>query len=166
MTHADLVHRAEKWLINSRGCGFVFTELVACTANGETPDAIGWKQGISTLVECKASRADFLADKKKSFRKDPESGIGRWRYYLTLPGMINPEDLPPGWGLLYCRPKRIDRVVDPMKGNCFYYNPPFKSSFQSEIDLLCSAVRRIHIRGDLYKIYEPLTNFPKEKKQP
>lgn len=53
------------------------------------------------LVEAKASRADFLADARKPHRLDQATGIGRWRYYLCPEGLIQPEELPPRWGLLW-----------------------------------------------------------------
>ena len=69
MTHDKLVTIAKRWLLNTKGCGFAFQELCAFTPNVETPDAIGWRNGITILVECKISRADFLSDKNKLFRK-------------------------------------------------------------------------------------------------
>ena len=48
-------------------CGVVLSEQ-ACVS-GEMPDAIGWKRANhSVLVECKVTRADFLADRGKPFR--------------------------------------------------------------------------------------------------
>src|SRR2546430_10016870 len=63
MTHAQLVQKAVEWLRAYR-CGVVLSEQ-ACIS-GEMPDAIGWKRSChSVLVECKISRADFLADRGK-----------------------------------------------------------------------------------------------------
>ena len=62
---------------------------------------IGWASGGSILVECKLTRSDFLADAKKSFRKNPRTGMGRRRYYLCPPDIIEVKDLPPRWGLLW-----------------------------------------------------------------
>ena len=70
-------------------------------ASGETPDVIGWKGRCrSVLIECKVSRADFLADREKPFRKDPSLGMGCERFYLTPAGLIRPAELPGKWGLL------------------------------------------------------------------
>src|SRR5437870_1590459 len=72
MTHAQLVQMAVNWLRSYR-CGVVLSEQ-ACVS-GEMPDAIGWKRGChSVLVECKISRADFLADRSKAFRQ--KRGLG------------------------------------------------------------------------------------------
>ena len=67
MTHGQLVERAVRWLRSYR-CGVVLSEQ-ACVS-GEMPDAIGWKRANhSVLVECKVTRADFLADRGKPFRE-------------------------------------------------------------------------------------------------
>ena len=74
LTHAQLVERAVRWLRAYR-CGVVLSEQ-ACVS-GEMPDAIGWKRAShSVLVECKVTRADFLADRDKPFRQKPEQGVG------------------------------------------------------------------------------------------
>lgn len=80
------------------GCAVVASEI---PGHSEIPDAIGWSTaGYSTLVECKASRSDFLRDQKKYFRRVSEMGVGMQRFYLTPPGLLSPEELPEGWGLL------------------------------------------------------------------
>lgn len=107
MTHTELVDRAVSWL-KIMGCPIVFAEMV--TLQCEQPDAIGWRDGgdDSYLVECKASRPDFLVDQKKFHRQLP--GLGQFKYYMCPPGMIKPEELPPKWGLLYCHPTKVELV--------------------------------------------------------
>src|ERR1035441_3174428 len=96
MTHAQLVERAVRWLRAYR-CGVVLSEQ-ACVS-GEMPDAIGWKRAShSVLVECKVTRADFLADRGKPFRTKPEQGVGCERFYLTPPSLVKIEELAAGWG--------------------------------------------------------------------
>ena len=75
MNHAELVERAERWLKNTFNCGVVLAELVAYTATGETPDAIGWVWNRAILVECKTSRQAFFADQKK--REGRTGGRGK-----------------------------------------------------------------------------------------
>ena len=76
MKHAQLVARAADWLRRRYGCGIVLSEQYCAT--GEIPDVIGWKASCqSVLVECKASRGDFLADASKAFRVEPEAGVGQ-----------------------------------------------------------------------------------------
>lgn len=144
MKHSELVTCAGKWL-KSFGCSVVLCEMTAHTNNGEMPDAIGWKGGHSILIECKSSRADFVADAKKLFRIYPVSGMGEVRLYLCPEGVISPDELPDGWGLLYVVGKRVERIVAPT-GNYFPHDGPCKHFYDrshvSEIALLVSALRR------------------------
>jgi hypothetical protein len=138
MTHAQLVEKAVRWLRFYR-CGVVLSEQ-AC-ASGEMPDAIGWKQQChSVLVECKITRADFLADRAKPFRQKPEKGVGSERFYLTLPGLVRLEELPPGWGLLAYRRGRIEVVQAAEK------NLRSSPGFRCEMNLLLASLRRVEVR--------------------
>src|SRR6185312_7421499 len=118
MTHDDLVRRAVAWLKRpavsgtwrKSGCGVAVPELVSYTP--ETPDAIGWSSGWSYLVECKCSRSDFMADQNKGHRA---YGAGSYRLFLCEPGVIPPDRLPAGWGLLHCHPSRITIEVAPAR---------------------------------------------------
>ena len=98
-SHAELVRRAARWL---RGSGASCVLVVAeyrTTFLSEIPDAIGWTcHGGSVLVECKATRADFLADKSKPHRA---LGMGQRRYFLCPANLIRADEVPEGWGLLY-----------------------------------------------------------------
>lgn len=107
MLHADLVKRAAKWLKTTERCKVVLTEFHSAVK--ETPDAIGWKKNgtLSILVECKATRGDFLADKKKPFRKQNTVSLGRQRFYMAPKGMISKDELPRGWGLLEVTDTRV-----------------------------------------------------------
>jgi hypothetical protein len=147
MSHNDLVERAKRWLLKTKGCGFVLSELDYVSTTIEIADAIGWKYGQSHLIECKASRADFLSDKKKPFRRMPWRGMGQYRYYMTTPEIIQPTELPRRWGLLYVHPKVVRIIKEP---EIFHY----QTTAEREIPLLCSAIRRVHLRGDLEKIYD------------
>ncbi len=111
LSHADLVKSAARWLAGSRKCGLVLVEPQQWTV-GEFPDAIGWTpDGYSVLVECKVSRSDFHADKRKPSRRQAKESMGRERWYLTPPKLLREEDLPPGYGLLESRGKIIRKVV-------------------------------------------------------
>jgi hypothetical protein len=144
MDHNELVERAGKWL-KSFGCSVVFCELVAATKHGEIPDAIGWKSGGSILIECKVHRSDFLADQKKVFRQLPHLGMGVFRLYMCPEGLIQPDEVPEGWGLLWIRGKKVTRVIGP-RGNYFPHDGAvaahYKRSEASEIAMLVSAIRR------------------------
>ena len=112
----------------------------AC-ANGEMPDAIGWKQAShSVLVECKITRADFLADRAKPFRSRQEKGVGSERFYLTPVSLVKVEELPAGWGLLEFRKGRIEIVQASAK------NLRTAAGFRSEMNLLLASLRRVEVR--------------------
>lgn len=107
-THSELVDVAAEWLRKSRykngvclsgPCPIVVTEL--STSAMEQPDAIGWHSGRTILVEVKVSRSDFFADAKKYFRIHPETGLGQYRWYLCPEGLLEPEEMPKDWGLLW-----------------------------------------------------------------
>jgi len=138
MTHAQLVERAVRWLRSYR-CGVVLSEQ-ACVS-GEMPDAIGWKKAShSVLVECKVSRADFLADRDKPFRLKPEKGVGSERFYLTPPDLVRVEQLPVGWGLLQCRRDRVEMIQPSAK------NLRTAVGFRYEMNLLLASLRRVEVR--------------------
>lgn len=138
MTHAQLVERAVRWLRWYR-CGVVLSEQ-ACIS-GEMPDAIGWKQAChSVLVECKVTRADFLADRDKPFRKKSEEGVGSERFYLTPPGLLKIEELPVAWGLLELRRGRVEMLHPSAK------NLRTATGFRYEMNLLLASLRRVEVR--------------------
>jgi len=138
MTHEKLVTKAVAWL-RSYGCGVVLSEQ-SC-ASGETPDAIGWKRGChSVTVECKVSRADFLADREKPFRRKPHQGMGCERFYLTPAGLLRPEELPIGWGLLELRGRMVDMVCA-SSGKL-----RAAVGFRREMNLLLASLRRVEVR--------------------
>jgi hypothetical protein len=138
MTHAALVRIAVDWLRRYR-CGVVLSEQ-ACV-NGEMPDAIGWKRAChSVLVECKVSRADFVADRSKPFRQQAQIGVGNERFYLAPAGLIRAEELPQGWGLLEYRARKV-MVVRRSKKDL-----RSEDGFLAEMNLLLASLRRVEIR--------------------
>lgn len=138
MTHEKLVQEAVDWL-RGYDCGVVLSEQ-SC-ASGETPDAIGWKRAChSVVVECKVSRADFLADREKPFRLNPKLAMGCERYYLVPAGMIDCDELPAGWGLLEPRDRRI--VVT----HASEKDLRSARGFRREMNLLLASLRRVEIR--------------------
>lgn len=130
--------RAEAWLRGTQGCSVVLCELV--TAAGETPDAIGWKTGASTLIECKISRADFFRDKDKLHHR-AGVGMGTYRYYMVPAGLIKREEVPPMWGLLEVGPRAVKKTKSATTRS---KEPPDVIAFrqQREIVMLVSALRR------------------------
>lgn len=115
MDHKFLTALAVKWLKrpNSQGghgCIVAASELRSGW-DGEIPDAIGFKingNSVISVVEAKATRSDFLADKHKKHRA---TGMGRYRYYICPTGLIKVEELPEKWGLIYANPRGHLKVV-------------------------------------------------------
>jgi len=146
MTHSQLVEKAVEWLRGYR-CGVVLSEQ-ACVS-GEMPDAIGWKRAShSVLIECKLSRADFLADRDKPFRQKQELGLGCERFYLTPPGLLQLKELPPGWGLLEIR----KREVEVIRRSARDLRTPAGLAY--EMNLLLASLRRVEIRVEPQTITE------------
>jgi len=138
MTHAQLVEVAVRWLRRYR-CGVVLSEQ-AC-ASGEMPDAIGWKRAChSVLVECKVSRADFLADRDKPFRKKPQSGVGCERFYLVPRGLLRVEELPEKWGLLEFHNRKVEMTRASAR------DLRSQTGFRYEMNLLLASLRRVEVR--------------------
>jgi hypothetical protein len=151
VTHAQLVEKAVQWLRSYR-CGVVLSEQ-AC-ASGEMPDTIGWKRAChSVLVECKISRADFLADREKPFRQKSHLGMGCERYYLAPAGLLDLADLPAGWGLMEYGQRRVSVVRASAK------NLRSANGFRHEMNLLLASLRRVEVRIEP----QTLTEFLKWK---
>ncbi len=129
---------AVDWLRRYR-CGVVLSEQ-ACIS-GEMPDAIGWKKTChSVLVECKISRADFLVDRDKPFRRDPQIGVGSERFYMAPKGLIHVDEIPARWGLLEASGRQVEKVKASAK------NLRSEIGFGYEMNLLLASLRRVEVR--------------------
>ena len=143
MTHAGLVELAVKWLRTHYGCGIVLSEQACCS--GEIPDVIGWKGRCrSVVVECKVSRADFLADRAKPWRTNPEIALGCERFYLAPAGLIAAAELPDGWGLLEARGRKVEVALGCNKRRSLRSN----EGLLNEMNLLLASLRRVVVRID------------------
>jgi hypothetical protein len=163
ITHSDLVERGAKWLEsqhagyygkektparywNHAACGVILKEYKCITDS--IPDVIGFTARRSVVIECKVSRADFLADQKKPHRAvDNLQQCGNYRYYLTLPNIVGVEDVPEGWGLLYAQSNKI-QVVKPSPE---HIEPQIRVA---EYFILYSIARRCALRGVLKDIQD------------
>ncbi len=146
--HRVLVARAIDWLRTKYRCGVILSEQYCAT--GEVPDVIGWKGFCkSVLVECKVSRADFLADRDKPFRRTPEEGMGSERFYLASAGVIRRQDLPRHWGLLELRDREVRMTVKP--GRIDLRSPV---ALTKEMNLLLASLRRVELRIEPQSITE------------
>jgi hypothetical protein len=138
--HAQLLARAVEWLRRRYKCGIILSEQYCAT--GEVPDVIAWKGHCkSVLVECKVSRADFLADAGKPFRQNPEEGMGSQRFYMAPAGMISATELPKYWGLLELRGRDVRMVAKPGRAD-------LRSAvgLTKEMNLLLASLRRVEVR--------------------
>ena len=151
MTHDELVLRAVRWLRQAvyaknpepkgtidrvwykPACGVAVPELVSGNY-GEIPDAFGWDRDHSWLIECKTSRADYRSDRQKL-----RTAVGTYRFYLCPPGLIKPEELPDGWGLLYCHSRIVKVIVWPTRNE--------HRNIRGELSMMYSLLRRVSKRG-------------------
>ena len=138
MTHKELVRAAVRWLTGTQHCGAVLAEI--STTAMENPDAIGWQAHKSIVVECKASRSDFLANKNKPCVRINRL-VGNERYFICEPGVIREADMTDtDYGLIhainggcYVRVRAKSRVLD-------------SGEYSDERTMLVSALRRIQTR--------------------
>ena len=159
MTHGEIVDIAAKWLKNHKennigihNCPLVLKEFVALTAYGETPDVIGWSYCCSVLIEVKASREDFLRDKKKRHKKF-SNGMGEKKFYCCPANLIKPEELPEGWGLLYVNEKKKIEIVK-------IVNVDKEADLHSERTMLLSVIRRMKKEPAVNEPEKPTENCP------
>lgn len=140
-THKEGVKRIAAWLNGTKRMAVVMAERVV-TACSETPDAIAWgSRGESILVEVKVSRADFHSDKAKVFRRDEDNGVGQLRYFAAPAGILKPEDMPEGWGLLAIHQYQVRELVAPAVKTANRVN---------EVAMLVSAIRRLELSATVF----------------
>ena len=109
--HSRLVALGAKWLC-TRGFPVVATELRS-HGSREQPDVVGFRSTCSCVIECKTSRSDFIADRKKPERSGARA-IGTYRLYLAQTGLISLKDVPAGWGILSEVDGEISQVLSIM----------------------------------------------------
>lgn len=104
----------------------------------ELTDVYATNRVTSTIIEVKTSHADFLADKRKYARSHEAEvnnhQLGNYRYYLCPEGVIKPEELPEGWGLLYWNGRKVDKVIPAPK--CW------ETNHKADMFVLCSIIAR------------------------
>ncbi len=108
--------------------------------NSELPDVIAFTTRCSTVIECKVSRSDFLKDRQKPFRINANQGMGDYRFYCAPKGLIKPEELPRGWGLIEILPtNKMRKAVDSYQA--------LKKDIDAEHYLLFYYARRAYYAG-------------------
>lgn len=157
-THAQLVLLSYRWVLRSGGAAVAFRELV--TVAMEMPDVLAIGGTVtSILVECKISRADFLADRKKPWRVNPSLGMGGHRIYCAPEGLLRLEELPEKWALLSVAPGgrcTISYRPDPAWPTAKFLCQRFaqERNERGEATVMLSALRRLHGLGLMERIYE------------
>lgn len=140
LNHSNLVEIAFKWVMRKAGCGVALKELYSL--NREIPDVIGFSTTKSVLVECKASRADFLSDRAKWCRTD-DIGMGMFRFYICPEELIKIEELPDNWGLIYVNgrghAKCVHNPYNPKGGNI--WSNPHQRNLEAEMRIMYAALR-------------------------
>lgn len=138
ISHDELSVISAKWLkkhtqnILIPNCATIAIDMK--TIEQEKPDVIGWSSFCSVMIEVKVGRCDFLKDFKKEFRKLRERGVGEYRYYCCPTGLINENELPENWGLLYLNNKNKIEIIKVAKIQ--------KSNLIAERNMLISLIRR------------------------
>ena len=139
-THKKLTERASQWLKNAKQCNPVFSEQGSANFS-EMPDAIGFKSDLCIVVECKISKSDLYADRKKKFRES--GGLGDLRYYF-MPESLYQEckdfDFK-GWGLVVLTENNVVKKVRGIDSD------RFKSNIKNERDFLRSRILEIQRFG-------------------
>ena len=102
LTHKELCLLGARWVFNESYSveKDPWRILIEPGFREEMPDVFAFNKYHSVLIECKTSRADFLADKKKPFRQNPQLGIGQRRFYLVNEGVATQDEMPDRWQLL------------------------------------------------------------------
>ena len=142
MNHKDLVEHAKFWLQTNKKCNPVFTEK-GCGSFSEMPDVLGFTAQKTIVMECKTSRSDLMADKKKPFRES--GGLGNFRYYFMpkeLYEQCKDYDFN-GWGIVTILKEKGIKVrqvrgLDSME---------FKSNLEHERNFLRSRILEIQRFG-------------------
>ena len=159
--HYNLCLEGAKWLKKKKNheryetpWKYIAVEIVVYGC--ENPDIWAFNGWSTMVVEVKTSHADFLNDKKKWFRQVGNEGgdPGNYRYYLTPKGMLKPEELPEGFGLLEWDGKNIERVINATRRTVTNH---------ADGIIMASILRREHFPEKIYNYRgEPTTIHPQE----
>jgi len=159
MTHDELIVLARQWLLRpwqnashyGHGkCSVVITDMTSSA--WEIPDAIGWYNGKSILVECKVSIDDFKKDAYKPFRRYTDRGMGDYRLFMAPKGLLEVEKLPDSWGLIEVNAQGRTRVK--------HFPEKLEANKIAETQMLTSLICRLdvnpgpHVRINRYTIGE------------
>lgn len=147
--HDKLCQRASAFLRRNGFAVALDDRFLARLATKEQPDAMGFRNGVSCLIEVKVSRSDFKKDSSKPFRTNGQ-GVGDWRFYLAPKGLISVTELPAGWGLLeVTENNRIETTHGWPPNTAWCSDKPFTTNLHAERDYLYAALRQVKKTGTL-----------------
>lgn len=135
-----MVRLARNWLwsldpTSERARPAVICTEVSASHSAESPDVFGvGPDGITYLIECKVSRADFLADRLKPHRS-AEVHLGSFRWFCAPSGIIQPHELQKGWGLLQIVNGKLQQRIVPEKAT--------DVDRSAELSILVSVLRNV-----------------------
>lgn len=158
--HYQLCEEGAKWLKRRKNCErsetpWKYIAVEICVYGCENPDIWAFNGWSTIVVEVKTSRADFLNDSKKWWRRpgSEECIAGNYRYYLAPKGILRKEDMPPGVGLLEFNGERIERSVSAVRHS---------ASNHADMIIMASILRREGFREGIYNYRGcPTTIHPK-----
>ncbi|WP_148041319.1 hypothetical protein [Rufibacter immobilis] len=129
LTQKDLVEIAYRWVLKEAGCAASFREYMKPDV-GECP-VIGFASfGKSVLVQVNTTRAEFDQAMASQFWLQPENNMGRYRFLCVPQDLVQPEELPERWGLLYVdEAQKITCVYNPYSPNGSYF---WRNGFEDE----------------------------------
>lgn len=150
ITHRELCELGAKYMYRNGTIPFNKPKYVVCELEriGECPDVFGFGSAYTQLFKVKVSRSDFLSDKKKEWRINPEIGLGQFRSYLCPESLIKESELPDNWGLFYINDNgEISMIKKPERQI---------SCATVEMNLAASIMRREFIKPQVfsYKKYK------------
>ena len=159
--HYQLCLEGAKWLKKRKNHEYLETPwkyiaVELCVYGCENPDIWAFNGWSTIIVEVKTSRQDFFNDPKKWWNQPGHENCigGNYRYYLTPKGLLKPDDLPGGVGLLEYDGKNIERV-----------HKAFRHDVSNHADriILASILRREHFKEGIYNYRDcPTTIHSKE----
>ncbi|TFU92410.1 hypothetical protein E4T81_12535 [Barnesiella sp. WM24] len=126
---------------------FKYVAIELMTYGKEIPDVWATNGAGTAIVEVKTSRADFLCDAAKHCRQNPIDGIGNFRWYYALQGIIKEEELPADWGL--AEAVENGKMIRLVRTAAYQ-----ESAALGSISILCSIMRREGIKGQIFNYHK------------
>ena len=127
-------------------CGIVLSEQ-GCSS-GEMPDAIGWKgKNHSIVIECKISRADFLADCVQAMAEESSHCVGLRALLTPLRRGCSSRSRCPKDGGCWRSQGRELKLVKKSKRKL---RQP--EGLMNEMNLLLASLRRVEVRIEPQRI--------------